>query len=65
MANRGATKASSTSEAFAAGFAPVAWKSLNAEVWFTKTLPWRSNETDTRASSATSVAAARTSSLPA
>src|SRR5690606_163231 len=49
-----ATNAPSVYAAFAAGLAPVPWKSLNAAVWFTKTCPVRFSDRATPASIAAS-----------
>src|SRR5699024_7819473 len=50
--NRLATKAVSDKAEFAAGLAPVPWKSLNAAVWLTNTGPVRFSDRDTPARSA-------------
>ena len=54
--NRLATNAASVSAAFAAGLAPVPWKSENAADWLTNTPPVRLIDSATPASSATSIA---------
>src|SRR6478735_1600296 len=59
---REATYAPSVYDAFAAGLAPVPWKSEYAADWFTKTPPSRFSDSATPASSAASRMSATTSS---
>ena len=60
MRNRLATYAPSVSAAFAAGLAPLAWKSENAADWLTKTPPVRLQDRCTPTSSAAASAASST-----